>query len=272
MPVGWRFAHLLDIKLMDKKVDYDQLAPTYDQRFASKRPSGVAHALQEFVVHQQSESILEVGCGTGHWLGHLAQLGPRCYGLDLSRGMLLQAQAHQTDLHLVQGSAPQLPFDDQAFDGVYCVNALHHFEKPESFVAEAYRLLRPDGWLAVIGSDPHDDRERWFGYDYFPGTYETDLARFPREKQLTRWIAQAGFRGFQRQVVERISKRHVDREVLSDPYLQQTACSQLALLSKAEFNAGLARLEEALTQAEQRGTVLEFRTEITLFMWYSQKK
>jgi ubiquinone/menaquinone biosynthesis C-methylase UbiE len=257
---------------MDKKVDYDQLAPTYDQRFADQRPSEVAQTLQDFVDLHHFNAVLEVGCGTGHWLAHFSQLGPRCFGMDLSRGMLQQAQAHQPDLHLVQGSAPHLAFADNSFDWVYCVNAIHHFDQPERFIEEAYRLLRPGGCLAVIGSNPHGDRERWFGYQYFPGTYKTDLARFPSEPRLAQWFEKASFRGFQRQVVERISKRHVGQQVLSDPYLQKSACSQLALLSETEYAAGLARLERALKQAEKRGTDLEFRTELTIFMWCGQKE
>ena len=258
--------------MIDKKVDYDQLASTYDQRFVNQRPSGVAQALQNFVELHRLNAVLEVGCGTGHWLAHLSQPGFRCFGLDFSRGMLQQARGHQPDLPLVQGSAPYLAFIDTSFDLVYCVNAIHHFDQPERFVEEAYRLLRPGGWLAVLGSEPPGNRERWFGYRYFPETYETDLARFPSEPRLAQWFTQAGFRGFQRQVVERISNCYVGRQVWRNPYLKKSACSQLALLSEAEYAAGLARLEEALKQAEQQGAELEFRTELTIFMWCAQKK
>ena len=61
---------------MDKKVDYDQLAPTYDQRFANQRPSGVAQTLQDFVDLHHFNAVLEVGCGTGHLLATSPNLAP----------------------------------------------------------------------------------------------------------------------------------------------------------------------------------------------------
>jgi SAM-dependent methyltransferase len=185
--------------------------------------------------------------------------------------MLQQAHHHDRSLSLVQGTAGQLPFAAEAFDWIYCVNAIHHFDQPDQFVSETYRSLRPGGWLAVIGSDPHEDRERWYGYQYFPRTYQTDLARFPGEQQLAHWFAKAGFLGFDRQVVERISKLQSGREVLSDPYLQKSSCSQLALLSETDYAVGLANVERAIEQAEQRGEEIAFRTEITIFMWCGQK-
>ena len=54
-----------------------------------------------------------------------------------------------------------------------------HLHNPSGFVNNAHRLLKQGGTLAVIGMNPHDGRDRWFLYDYFPGTYETDLSRYP---------------------------------------------------------------------------------------------
>jgi ubiquinone/menaquinone biosynthesis C-methylase UbiE len=67
------------------------------------------------------------------------------------------------------------------------VNAIHHFERLDLFIAEARRLLRPGGTLAVIGMDPHHGRDHWCVYDYFPEAKVTDLARYPSSgKSLTR--------------------------------------------------------------------------------------
>jgi hypothetical protein len=151
------------------------------------------------------------------------------------------------------------------------VNAIHHFDDPCRFVFEAHRILRPDGWLTVIGSNPRGKPGRWYGYRYFPSTYETDLDRFPGEERLAQWFADAGFDGFRRQRVERINETHSGRQVLTDPFLRKQACSQLALLSDAEYASGLAKIQEDVERAEQLGERIAFRSEITILMWSGRK-
>ncbi|MGC9333028.1 MAG: class I SAM-dependent methyltransferase, partial [Anaerolineae bacterium] len=132
-----------------KQVDYDRIAATYDRRFVAGDTRGVARALSALAQGLGPAQILEVGCGTGHWLAALQSITGRLYGLDLSAGMLGRAQQRPALKRLVRGQARRLPFSDAQFGLVYCVNALHHFQSPRGFVSEAQRLLAPGGALAV---------------------------------------------------------------------------------------------------------------------------
>jgi SAM-dependent methyltransferase len=257
-------------------VDYDRIAPGYNCRFAAGGTPGVAAALQSLARTLARElagdmprdpgvlSILEVGCGTGHWLASL-EGGRRLCGLDLSAGMLRQARQLPVALDLVRGRAGRLPFPDAAFDLVTCVNAVHHFEDRPAFVAEARRLLRPGGTLAVIGMDPRR-RASWYVYDYFPGTYEADLARFPSWGTLADWMIVAGFGLLSWQTVAEIHGAKHGRAVLHDPFLGKDATSQLTLLDDRAYAAGLERIEAALAAAERDGQTLTFATDLTLDM------
>jgi SAM-dependent methyltransferase len=207
-----------------------------------------------------------VGCGTGHWLAGLRPVSAQLYGLDLSAGMLAQAQQREGALSLVRGRAGQIPLPDASIDLVCCVNAIHHFQQQPGFVAEARRVLHPGGVLAVIGMDPRAHRDRWYLYDYFPGTYETDLARFPSWGTVLDWMAASGFQQVEWRFVEQIVDHKVGRSVLDDPYLQKEAVSQLTLLSDTAYAAGLARIETALTAAEAAGETLTFPTDLLLAM------
>lgn len=268
------------------RVDYDRISSGYDRRFAHGGTPGVAATLQGLAGELGAERILEVGCGTGHWLAGLrsihlpsassglsqsqptssGQTAPALYGLDLSAGMLRQARRHQGPLHLVWGRAGRLPFPGGRLDLVYCVNALHHFDEPLAFVHEAWRLLRPGGALAIVGSDPRTRQDGWYVYDYFPGTYEVDLARFPSWDTVQDWMARAGFDQVAWQPVEEIHGTKVGRVVLDDPFLQKDAVSQLSLLSDEAYAAGLRRIEAALAAAEAAGEGLTFATDLTLAM------
>jgi SAM-dependent methyltransferase len=245
-------------------VDYDRLAAGYHQRYDANRLEGVAALLRGLAQALDADRVLEVGCGTGRWLAELAPLARRVIGLDSSAGMLRQAQALGAPGSPVHGQAGELPFAAGCLDLVFCVNALHHFPQPERFAAEARRLLRPGGALAVIALDPHNWPGEWYVYDYFPGTRETDLARFPSAGRLLDWMASAGFERATWQLAERIDKTLVGREVLQDHFLKKGGTSQLALLSDDAYRAGLARLAAALEAAEARGETLAFSARLRL--------
>ncbi len=250
--------------MSDKRIDYDQIAPTYNQRYATNSLGQVADALLALAAEISAQRVLEVGCGTARWLADLTKERRQLWGLDASIGMLRQARQRPIRLVLVQGQALQTAYRDAAFDLVFCVNAIHHFADPQAFVQEAHRLLRPGGALAVVGSNPHDGRGRWYAYDYFEGTLETDLRRFPSWGTIFDWMVTAGFEPVEWRLVERIVDHKVGRDVLDDPFLQKDACSQLALLSDQAYAAGLRRIEAALEKAAAAGETIVFPAEIHL--------
>ena len=259
----------------DKQVDYDLIAPGYNRRFVvGSEQRGIAAALLALAEDQALagaqarapargvERILEVGCGTGHWLASLRPATGRLYGLDLSAGMLSQARSREEGLYLARGRACHLPLADACADLVYCVNAIHHFQRQRDFVLEARRLLRPGGTLVIAGMDPRAHRHRWYIYDYFVGTYETDLDRFPSWGTVLDWMVEAGFERIEWQLAEQIEDNKVDREVFSDPFLQKDACSQLTLLTDEAYAAGLRRIAAVLAESEAQGASITFPTDL----------
>jgi 2-polyprenyl-6-hydroxyphenyl methylase/3-demethylubiquinone-9 3-methyltransferase len=93
-----------------------------------------------------SPLLLDLGCGKGRFARRLKAAGARVVGLDLSMGMLGEAE----DLARVRGSARALPFADATFDAVVAVEAFEHMGNVGDAVAEARRVLRPGGRLIVV--------------------------------------------------------------------------------------------------------------------------
>jgi SAM-dependent methyltransferase len=250
-------------------VNYDTLAAHYDDRYATRGLPAVAALLRE-VAEPLSQArpaarALEVGCGTGHWLGLLRQWRP-VVGLDRSQGMLRRAQAGAAaGLPLAQASAEGLPVAAGCFDLVLVVNALHHFGQQAAFVAEARRVLRPGGVLVMIGMDPHQGRDRWYIYDYYPGTRETDLARFPSAGQQLDWLAAAGFTRAEWRQAAHTRETYAGRAVLASHFGQKYGTSQLALLSDAAYQAGRKRLEADIAAAEGRGETIVCEFDVRLY-------
>ncbi len=240
-------------------VNYDQLAGQYDERYRQSRYDGTSASLDELRDRLRPTRVLEAGCGTGHWLDYW----PRALvvGLDRSSGML--SRARRTAL-LVQADVNRMPFAGQWFDLVYAVHALHHFPDPQGFVRDAAPLLRPGGTLALFTLDQRALRHRWYLYEYFPGTWETDLLRFHPLPQIEAWMREAGLTGVETRLAERVSLSRRGRDVLNDPFLKKDSNSQLALLSDQAYRQGLHNIEVACEAAEAADREIVFAVDLTV--------
>ena len=98
----------------------------------------------------KTDSILDVGCGSGLLLSRLA--ARRRVGIDLSSGLLkqLRNKGQNKGIGLVQADAENLPFKAGAFEVVYSVNLLEHVPHPERVVSEGIRVLKKGGKLILI--------------------------------------------------------------------------------------------------------------------------
>jgi len=100
---------------------------------------------------------LDVGCGTGKLMERLSEDG-RVFGVDGSNGMLIVLK------DAGRGAAAKavtraLPFDNDAFDVVWCVAVLHHLGSPEmvaSTIREMARVTRPGGHVVVWDHNPNN--------------------------------------------------------------------------------------------------------------------
>jgi len=94
-------------------------------------------------------SVLDLGCGTGHFSRWLSDEGLAAVGLDLSAAMLAEAQALD-GVPLVQSDARRLPFADGAFDVTAFITTLEFLERPGEPLVEALRVTRHRVLLGVL--------------------------------------------------------------------------------------------------------------------------
>lgn len=108
-------------------------------------------------------SVLDIGCGAGFISNPLANDGYRVTGIDVAEGALETARKFSNPLkqsQYITADAYQLPFADQSFDVVMMLDFLEHIDDMPRALAEAHRVLKPDGiyifhtfnrtWLAYL--------------------------------------------------------------------------------------------------------------------------
>jgi SAM-dependent methyltransferase len=107
-----------------------------------------------------NQHVLEVASGSGGPAIHLAtKTGCRLTGIDANAGgsetasTLARATPHSDRLNFVLADAnTRLPFEDNTFDGLLCIDAMNHFADRLTVLKEWNRVLRP-GKRAVF-TDP----------------------------------------------------------------------------------------------------------------------
>jgi 2-polyprenyl-3-methyl-5-hydroxy-6-metoxy-1,4-benzoquinol methylase len=136
---------------------FDHHAQCYMQEpFTRNTSEEVAFLIEEFGLPPQAQ-ILDVGCGTGRHAVELAKRGYKVTGIDISRGMLKEAQrladAAALQIEWVQADATAMALDHQV-DGVICLcegafGLLGSVDDPYthelSILANIYALLKPGG-------------------------------------------------------------------------------------------------------------------------------
>ncbi len=102
------------------------------------------------------QRLLDVGCGFGGTIQQInaGHSGMRLTGLNIDPRQLAAAEAQTSaangnHIAWVEGDACQLPFEDNSFDRVLAVECIFHFPSRERFLADAARVLKPGGYLAV---------------------------------------------------------------------------------------------------------------------------
>lgn len=131
-------------------------------------------------------SVLEVAPGPGFFAVELARLGRfRVVGLDISRSFVAIARENArkagVSVEFQQGNASSMPFDENAFDFIYCRAAFKNFADPVGALREMHRVLKPGGHAVIcdLRRDASADEIR-------AAVAEMHLSRF--NAAMTRWI------------------------------------------------------------------------------------
>jgi ubiquinone/menaquinone biosynthesis C-methylase UbiE len=156
----------------------------------------IAERLCALLKAERHGVYLDIGCGTGNYLGALAAKGYSLYGVDPSPIMLDMARANNPAAQLVEAAAESIPLPDGFFDGAIAVLTLHHWTDMQAGLTEVARVLKPGARLGIFSFTPEQMRHYWL-YHYFPEMIKRCIAGIPTLADMKSALEQAGFRGME---------------------------------------------------------------------------
>jgi len=98
--------------------------------------------------------VLDVGCGTGHYMARLRSRGFDVAGVDGSEEMLVHARESNPESRLEWADVERIPFGDAEFDYIICIEVLRYLPDIAGLLKEMSRLLKPGGVVLATAASP----------------------------------------------------------------------------------------------------------------------
>jgi cytosine/adenosine deaminase-related metal-dependent hydrolase/ubiquinone/menaquinone biosynthesis C-methylase UbiE len=123
-------------------------------------------------------NVLDVGCGTGRWLGHLEALHPASLtGIDCSIAMLERACAKVLPAtKLEHGHSSALPGNEAAYTFVMASFLLSYVRDLQAFALECARVVQPGGWMLISDMHPVTAAEQGWKRSFHVDGVTVDIA------------------------------------------------------------------------------------------------
>ena len=138
----------------DFKPEPGQPAEADDFRIAQQRLDDV---MIEMAAVRSGQTVLDIGCGLGGLIEcidlQFAEMSLTGINIDPRQLDICQRlrSKSQNTIRWQEADACALPFADNSFDRVFCVEAMFHFASRRTFLEEVHRVLKPSG--RFVGSD-----------------------------------------------------------------------------------------------------------------------
>lgn len=163
---------------------FDELAGRFGREYVPGRSwKGVAEALLKLL---PPLVIADLGAGEGTLSQLMAQRAKKVIGIDNSEKMVefgreLARRHGIQNLEYRLGDLEEVPIRSSTVDLAILSQALHHATHPQRAIAEAWRILKPGGRIAVLDLNRHHFEEaRELYADLWLGFTELELEQFLR--------------------------------------------------------------------------------------------
>ncbi len=151
----------------------------------------VASAMADHYGLKPGDRILDVGCGKGFLMYDFTKVVPGIHvsGLDISAYAIQEAKPEIAS-HMTEGSAAELPYEDNSFDFVYSINTLHnlHCYDLDKALCEIERVGKKDKYVCVESYRTEEEKSNLL---YWQVTCEA----FNTPQEWEWWFEKTGYTG-----------------------------------------------------------------------------
>ena len=243
--------------LEEAGVDTDNLTPGDLEPLDNMHGGGAAatREMMALLIPKADLHLLDMGSGIGGPARLMASAtGVKITGIDLTKefcdvaSMLTEKTGLSDLVSFQQGSALDLPFDDNSFDGAYTHNVTMNIPDKASFYAEAFRVVKPGGPFVTTGLAEGPD-----GPPFFPVPW----AKVPEDNHLVspddtrRLLEEAGF-----EIVEFIDRTEAMLEFIEENRRKLAAEGPPVLSVRVILgDDGPERLKNSVRSVEEKRTI-----------------
>lgn len=250
---------------------YDDIGHDYDD--TRKADSLILDNLCDCLNAHKSNYYLEIGCGTGNYLIGMFERGYKnIVGLDPSELMLNTAREkckgkgiERDPSSWIHAFAENLPFQNDFFDGVFCINALHHIKKRNrgSVFNSVFHVLRNGGRFVIFTSSHAQIDRYWLNY-YFPKAMETLKSYMPEINTITSELRAAGFKNISTKpyfIDENLtdlflySRKYEPKAYLDENFRNNMSLFKVKIIDRKEITTGLKLLSNDCSSGEVYGII-----------------
>lgn len=168
---------------------YDNIGLGYDT--TRKADPEITRRLRNHLHVSNGSKILDIACGTGNYTVALENTGLSMTGIDISNEMIIKARGKSKTINWEVADVKKFPYENNVFEGVTCILAIHHFDDLLIPFREVFRVL-DKGRFVIFTSSPEQMNNYWLK-EYFPKAIQVSSNQMPNVAEVSEILKTAGF-------------------------------------------------------------------------------
>jgi len=256
---------------------YDSIGTHYNQTRTAD--PYLAEQMWHRLYNVEFQRYLDIGCGTGNYTSALHQKGITITGVDPSLKMLDKANAKNPNINWIQGSAENIPFENNSFDAALASLTLHHWDSLYDGFKELNRVLKTGGGITIFTSTKKQMLGYWLNH-YFPQMLADSINQMPGREEIVNALSAAGFEISDAEpyfVKPNLQDKFLyagkhDPSFYLDPNMRQGISSFSSLANTEEVKQGLLHLEADIASGKIDSIIKSFENNLGDYLFISAVK